>query len=75
MRAYDVRWLVLESRSIVPALEPVLTGATMPPWLSQPVAIVPGAPRAAVAGPTPTPVPAGVLYAVCLTAGDPRCTP
>ena len=30
MRDYNVRWLVLERAQIVPALEPVLTGATRP---------------------------------------------
>ena len=74
MRAYDVRWLVLESGSIVPALSPVLTGEVRPAWLSPPVAVVPGAQHSAVAGPPPTAVPAGVLYAVCLVDGDPRCS-
>ncbi len=75
MRAYNVRWLILEKAAVVPALAPILTGEVRPAWLSQPVAIVPGAPQAAVAGPTPTAVPAGVLYAVCLSDEDPRCTP
>ena len=75
MSAYNVRWLVVESRSIVPSLRPILTGAARPEWLSDPVAIVPGAHPSAVAGPTPTAVPAGVLYAVCLSDEDPRCTP
>ena len=34
MRAYDIRWLVLEQDAIVPALEPVLTGELRPAWLS-----------------------------------------
>ncbi|HYI21783.1 MAG TPA: hypothetical protein VEX62_04020 [Candidatus Limnocylindrales bacterium] len=75
MSTYDVRWLVVESRSIVPSLKPILAGATRPWWLSQPVAIVPGTPLSAVAGPTPTAVPAGVLFAVCLSDGDRRCSP
>lgn len=59
-RRYDVRWLVLEAGSIVPALVPVLEGTVHPTWLSAPVAIVPSA---------------GAVYAVCLTPDDTRCTP
>jgi len=75
MRAYNVRWLVLEKAQIVPALEPVLTGAMHPSWLSQqPVAVVDGAPAAlATTGPAPGPVPEGAVYAVCLTPTDTRC--
>ena len=58
MRDYDVRWLILEGRSIVPALAPVLTGDIQPDWLSTPVLTTPG----------------GAVYAVCLTAADQRCT-
>lgn len=62
-RLYDVRWLVLERANIVPALVPVLEGSVHPAWLSLPVAVVTG------------PVaPAGAVYAVCLTADDPRCS-
>jgi hypothetical protein len=65
MRAYGVRWLVLERSAIVPALAPVLAGEMRPAWLSQPVATVPmrqqpGATAAAV-------------YAVCLSEADARC--
>jgi len=75
MRAYDVRWLVLEDDAIVPALEPVLTGVEHPAWLSRPVAVVQGAAFAvATAGPAPSPVPAGAVYAVCLEPGDGRCS-
>ncbi len=74
MRDYDVRWLVLEKAQIVPALEPVLTGALKPDWLSRPVAIVQGTPRAvATTGPTPSTVPDGAVFAVCLSAYDTRC--
>lgn len=59
MRAYDVRWLVLEQGSIVPALVPVLGGAVRPTWLSAPVAVASA--------------PAGAVYAVCLAADDTRC--
>jgi hypothetical protein len=74
MRAYGVRWLVLESEQIVPALEPVLLGEHRPGWLSAPVAVVPGAAApVATAGTTPAPFPLGAVYAVCLSAADTRC--
>ncbi len=79
LRAYDVRWLVLESGSIVPSLEPVLRGSVRPTWLSSPVATVAGerTRHLAVAGtPVPVdagPVPAAALYAVCLDPTDTRC--
>ncbi len=65
MRAYDVRWLVLERDAIVPALEPVLAGDVRPAWLSQPVAVVPARHE-----PDAT---AAALYAVCLSDSDTRC--
>ena len=64
MRAYDVRWLVLEQAAIVPALEPVLAGEVRPSWLSLPVAVVPARQSDATAA---------ALYAVCLTDTDTRC--
>lgn len=75
MRAYDVRWLVLEQGSIVPALVPVLNGTVHPTWLSAPVAVVPSRVSAPVATTNPVTVasPAGAVYAVCLTPEDPRC--
>ena len=85
MRAYDVRWLILEKAAVVPALAPVLTGELRPAWLSQPVAVVPGTQPSFIANASltlgvPPPaagpeVPAGVLFAVCLSDGDPRCSP
>jgi hypothetical protein len=77
MRAYDVRWLVLEQSSIVPALVPVLNGTIRPTWLSAPVAVVPSSVTAPVATTNPVSVstPAGAVYAVCLTPGDQRCQP
>lgn len=81
MRAYDVRWLMLERSQIVPALQPVLAGELRPSWLSQPVALVPGTggPAVATAGPFSTTAQtagaAGALYAVCLSAADTRCAP
>lgn len=75
MRAYGVRWLVLESNAIVPALEPVLAGTTRPSWMSQPVAVVPGDRGAmASAGPVQQVVPEGALFAVCFDAADTRCS-
>ncbi|MEX2546497.1 MAG: glycosyltransferase family 39 protein [Chloroflexota bacterium] len=81
MRAYDVRWLLLEREQIVPALEPVLTGEVRPFWLSRPLAVVPGTggPATATAGPSATTTElagaAGALYAVCLSPADTRCAP
>jgi hypothetical protein len=74
MRAYNVRWLVLESEQIVPAMEPVLIGTDRPAWLSTPVAVVPGTAGAvATAGASPAPFPLGAVYAVCLSVADARC--
>jgi len=67
LRAYDIRWLALESRAIVPALAPLLRGEARPGWLSAPVLTVPPA--------TQGDPPAGALYAVCLDADDSRCAP
>jgi 4-amino-4-deoxy-L-arabinose transferase-like glycosyltransferase len=77
MRDYNVRWLLLESGQIVPALAPVLTGDIVPAWLSRPVAVVALATVAvASTAPKPTLGPAlGALYAVCLTPADTRCAP
>ncbi|MEP7379056.1 MAG: hypothetical protein ABI725_05775 [Chloroflexota bacterium] len=74
-RLYDVRWLVLESTDIVPALAPVLQGSVQPTWLSAPVAIVSGDSRRPVASVAPglAIAPAGAVYAVCVTADDTRC--
>ena len=68
LRAYDVRWLALESGSIVPALAPLLTGAERPAWLSAPAASVTD--DAAPSGP-----PRGALFAVCFSPADARCAP
>jgi 4-amino-4-deoxy-L-arabinose transferase-like glycosyltransferase len=74
MRAYDVRWLVLERDSIVPALAPVLAGEVQPAWLSQPVAIVRAAGQSvASTAPAGQPVAEGAVYAVCLSPVDRRC--
>ena len=74
MRAYNVRWLVLERAQIVPALEPVLMNESRPSWLSRPLAIVGGASAAtASTGPVTTPIPDGAVFAVCFAADDTRC--
>jgi hypothetical protein len=88
MRDYNVRWLVLEAGSIVPALVPVLQRGTHPAWLSEPIAMVFGTP-AAVANsalfvtprqgggvfeaPAANPQVLGAVYAVCLLPDDVRC--
>lgn len=65
-QAYGARWLVLDASSIVPSLQPVLSGAVRPPWLSRPLLSVPDARD-------PSAAPQAVLYAVCLSPDDPRC--
>lgn len=65
MRAYDVRWLVLERDHITAALAPLLLGRERPSWLSAPVVTV--------AGEGPTAAPRGALYAVCFAPDDERC--
>ncbi len=65
LRAYDVRWLVLERDHITSALAPVLTGDVRPAWLSEPVLTVPEQDRP----------PRAALYAVCLSTSDDRCSP
>jgi hypothetical protein len=64
LRAYDVRWLALESNSIVPALAPVLTGSERPAWLSAPVAVAPESGFS---------LSRGALFAVCFSPADARC--
>lgn len=82
MRAYDVRWLVLERDHMVPALAPVLTGETRPAWLSAPlVSVSTDAEALAAEAAEPTAaaaaadLPAIALYAVCLSPTDDRCPP
>lgn len=64
LRAYDIRWLVLERDHIVPSLAPLLAGSERPGWLSRPRLVL-GAP---VNG-----LPRAALFAVCLRATDSRC--
>jgi hypothetical protein len=67
MRDYNVRWLVLEADSIVPALVPVLKSEVHPAWLSPSVA---DAYRSVAIN---DPVVVGAVYAVCLLPDDVRC--
>lgn len=76
LRAYDVRWLVLERDHLVPALAPLLAGTERPAWLSAPRVVVPPTERvevAAGAGSSGAVMPAAALYAVCLQPDDERC--
>ena len=41
IKAYHVRWLILERQHIVPSMVPVLTGQTVPNWLGPPILIIP----------------------------------
>ncbi|MBA2570350.1 MAG: glycosyltransferase family 39 protein [Chloroflexi bacterium] len=76
LRAYDVRWLVLERDHVTSALAPILAGEVRPTWLSAPVLVVADQDGSPTAGPTVgSPYPRAALYAVCLAPGDPRCTP
>jgi hypothetical protein len=73
LRAYGVRWLVVERAHAVPALTPLLSpGAALPYWVFTPIAWVP------VEGSSPS-APGfqleAALYAVCLEPGDARCAP
>jgi len=67
MRAYGVRWLVLERAHNVPALAPLLLGEVRPSWLSLPVVESGHAQQPESS--------AAALYAVCFAPGDDRCAP
>lgn len=76
MRSYGVRWLVLESNAIVPALEPLLAGTTRPSWVSRPIAVVQrdgGAIANTASGP-PQATPEGAVFAICFDPADTRCS-
>jgi ABC-type glycerol-3-phosphate transport system permease component len=64
-RSYGARWLVLDVSGLVPSLAPVLSGQTLPSWLSRPIIVV----GPASGGGSPT----AAMYAVCLSAEDARC--
>lgn len=72
LRAYGIRWLVLERAHIVESFVPVIKGELRPTWLSSPVFSLPSV-EASADGTTP--IPRGVLYAVCLQPADARCDP
>ena len=57
-RAYDIRWLVLESADTVPAARAILVDHQRPAWVGAPITN-----RDDVS-----------VYPVCLAAGDPRCS-
>jgi hypothetical protein len=61
---YDIRWLVLESGSTVPALEPIIAGGPRPAWIGAPVYVD----EVTDAG-----QPQLVLYPVCTRPEDRRC--
>ena len=69
-RAYDIRWLILERRDIVLAMEPILAGGPRPAWI--------GAPVYTYDVPTTNPdfagKPAAVIYPVCTQPDDTRCS-
>jgi hypothetical protein len=77
VRAYDIRWLVLERDHLVPALAPLLAGTERPAWLSAPRVVVPGRAdrRATASTPERARMPAAALYAVCTKPTDTRCQP
>jgi hypothetical protein len=64
-KAYGVRWLVLEGSSDVSTLSPVLAGTSRPSWIGPPAFTVPS---------TDGGDPRLVLYPLCVTGGDPRCS-
>ena len=80
-RAYGVRWLVLERSGVVPALAPLLTGATPPAWLGPPGVRAAGARGSAAiwdagarARLARRPLgPAAVIYPVCFDQALPGC--
>ncbi len=74
LRLYGVRWLALEGDHITSALRPLLAGEERPPWLSEPLVLVPPLPGDD-AGPADdgSPLPRAALYAVCLSGDDTRC--
>jgi hypothetical protein len=84
LRAYDIRWLVLEKAYLLPSLVPLLTAEERPAWLSAPVVSVPSPPQPpgsplgeapVAADPRLAAAPAAALYAVCLSPTDDRCSP
>ncbi len=74
MKAYDIRWLVLERDHIVASLVPILSGAERPAWLSAPKLVVNDDTPTGAGASVPT-LPRAALYAVCFDPTDTRCAP
>lgn len=64
-RGYEIRWLALERRAIVEALQPVLRDDRRPPWIGPAVFTIPSG--------EPDGIPTLSLYPVCTTPADTRC--
>ncbi len=62
-RAYEIRWLVIESDDLARALAPILRGEGRPAWIGAPVFTVSDG----------SVVPRLALYPVCVAASDARC--
>ena len=71
-RAYQIRWLILERSDAVPAVAPILDGATRPAWIGSPVASRPAVPSPGRAALPPGAVDLAV-YPVCVAPDDARC--
>jgi hypothetical protein len=65
-RGYDIRWLVLERRAVVEALQPVLRDDQRPAWIGPAIFTLPSDAEDGV--------PTLVLYPVCTASADTRCT-
>jgi Dolichyl-phosphate-mannose-protein mannosyltransferase len=61
--AYDIRWLILEKKGVVEALEPVIDGESRPSWIGAPALVVASDAGAPILG----------LYPVCFGTDDTRC--
>jgi len=72
-RAYQIRWLILERADAVPAVAPIMDGATRPAWIGPPVAS-----RPAVTASGSVALASGAVdlavYPVCVAPDDTRCT-
>jgi len=73
VRAYDVRWVVLERDDAVPAVAPILDGSR-PAWLGAPVLTLEPVRTTGASSRTPSDAPGLALYPVCSSAGDARCS-
>ena len=73
VRAYDIRWVVLERDDAVPAVAPILDGSR-PAWLGAPVLTLEPVRTTGASSRTPSDAPGLALYPVCSSAGDARCS-